>query len=131
MQRIKQLFGMFSNKKEVSCIDVFQANTGAINGVYLLIDVRNPNEWQDTGRPAGSIGISLQDDNFLAKIDELVKAHPKKTLAFSCKAGGRSMQASKILLNAGYDNFVNVNGGYQAWKANGLPTEAVPFVTSS
>lgn len=62
------------------------------------------------------------NDGFLSAIEAEV---PDKTtpLLISCKTGGRSMKASQILVDAGYTDVTNVQGGFDAWSAAGLPVE--------
>lgn len=62
------------------------------------------------------------NESFLSTIEAEV---PNKStpLLISCKTGGRSMKASQILVDAGYTDVTNVQGGYDAWSSAGLPIE--------
>jgi hydroxyacylglutathione hydrolase len=53
----------------------------------------------------------------LRSLDRLGNNKPVVT---QCLAGGRSAIAASLLQRAGYD-VVNMQGGYQAWVAAGLP----------
>ena len=44
----------------------------------------------------------------------------EKPVVVQCQGGGRSAIATSLLQRAGYD-VVNMQGGYQAWVAAGLP----------
>lgn len=80
---------------------------------YLLIDVRNPNEYQIAKIP-NSVLIPLPDiENGAAipKIRELVNGY---RLIAHCKMGGRSAKALAILKEAGIEG-INVKGGISAW----------------
>ncbi len=80
---------------------------------YVLIDVRNPNEYQIAKIP-NSVLIPLPDiENGAAipKIKELVNGY---RLIAHCKMGGRSAKALAILKDAGIEG-INVKGGINAW----------------
>jgi adenylyltransferase/sulfurtransferase len=82
---------------------------------YVLIDVRNPNEYEIAKIP-GSILIPLPDiesGEGVQKIKELVDVNGHRLIAH-CKMGGRSAKALSILKEAGI-NGINVKGGILAW----------------
>jgi adenylyltransferase/sulfurtransferase len=80
---------------------------------YVLIDVRNPNEYQIAKIP-NSVLIPLPDienGSAIPKIKELVNGY---RLIAHCKMGGRSAKALAILQDAGIAG-INVKGGITAW----------------
>jgi sulfur-carrier protein adenylyltransferase/sulfurtransferase len=80
---------------------------------YVLLDVRNPNEYE-IARIPGSVLVPLPDienGQGVEKVRSLVNGH---RLIVHCKMGGRSMKALGILKGAGIDG-INVKGGIQAW----------------
>lgn len=80
---------------------------------YVLIDVRNPNEYQIAKIP-NSVLIPLPDienGSAIPKIKELVNGY---RLIAHCKMGGRSAKALAILKDAGIEG-INVKGGITAW----------------
>ncbi|ACK71781.1 UBA/THIF-type NAD/FAD binding protein [Gloeothece citriformis PCC 7424] len=80
---------------------------------YVLIDVRNPNEYQIAKIP-GSVLIPLPDieeGSGVEKVKQLVNGHH---LIAHCKMGGRSAKALGILKQAGIEG-TNVKGGITAW----------------
>lgn len=80
---------------------------------YILIDVRNPNEYQIANIP-NSVLIPLPDienGSAIPKIKELVNGY---RLIAHCKMGGRSAKALAILKDAGIEG-INVKGGISAW----------------
>jgi glyoxylase-like metal-dependent hydrolase (beta-lactamase superfamily II)/rhodanese-related sulfurtransferase len=62
--------------------------------------------------PLGSLGSRL------AELD------PGKLLVVHCKGGYRSSIATSILRRAGFRDIANLIGGFDAWKASGLPCTA-------
>ncbi|MEM9163887.1 MAG: molybdopterin-synthase adenylyltransferase MoeB [Cyanobacteria bacterium P01_F01_bin.4] len=80
---------------------------------YVLLDVRNPNEYEIAKIP-GSVLIPLSEIENGAGVDkvrELVNGHK---LIAHCKMGGRSAKALSILKGAGIEG-TNVTGGILAW----------------
>lgn len=80
---------------------------------YVLLDVRNPNEYEIAKIP-GSVLIPLseiENGTGVEKVRELVNGHQ---LIAHCKMGGRSAKALSILKDAGIEG-TNVTGGILAW----------------
>lgn len=80
---------------------------------YLLIDVRNPNEYE-IARIPGAVLIPLPDienGSGVEKVKSLLNGHK---LVAHCKLGGRSAKALGILKQAGIEG-INVKGGITAW----------------
>lgn len=80
---------------------------------YVLLDVRNPNEYE-IARIPGSVLVPLPDienGQGVEKVRSLLNGH---RLIVHCKMGGRSMKALGILKGVGIDG-INVKGGIQAW----------------
>lgn len=80
---------------------------------FLLIDVRNPNEYEIAKIP-GAVLIPLpeiEQGAGVEKVRELLNGHK---LIAHCKMGGRSAKALGILKEAGITG-TNVKGGITAW----------------
>ncbi len=80
---------------------------------YVLLDVRNPNEYEIAKLP-GSVLVPLSDienGKGVEKVKELLNGH---RLIAHCKLGGRSAKALGILKEAGIEG-TNVKGGIDAW----------------
>jgi molybdopterin/thiamine biosynthesis adenylyltransferase/rhodanese-related sulfurtransferase len=80
---------------------------------FVLVDVRNPNEY-DIAQIPGSVLVPLPDienGDGIAKVKEVLNGH---RLIAHCKMGGRSAKALAILKEAGIEG-TNVKGGIQAW----------------
>ncbi|MCS6958614.1 MAG: molybdopterin-synthase adenylyltransferase MoeB [Pseudanabaenaceae cyanobacterium SKYGB_i_bin29] len=89
--------------------EILDRNTGE----YVLVDVRNPNEYEIAAIP-GAILVPLpeiEQGPGIEKIRSLAAGHK---LLVHCKAGGRSAKAVKILQQAGIPG-INVKGGILAW----------------
>jgi rhodanese-related sulfurtransferase len=83
-----------------------------------LVDCREQDEW-DAGRIDGAILIPLQ--SILAGAGpELDAARP---VVVVCRSGNRSELATMMLQARGYEAY-NLEGGMEAWEAEGLPFSA-------
>lgn len=80
-----------------------------------IVDVRRPSEWEE-GHIEGALLVPLhQLSAKLAEID------PTRPVAVHCKGGYRSAIACSLIQRAGFDQVMNLTGGYDAWRACGLP----------
>lgn len=87
----------------------FNANT------LQIIDVRKPSEFVG-GHVEGAINIPLDF------INENINQFPKeKPFMMHCAGGYRSMIAASILKARGWENFIDVIGGYGAISKNNVP----------
>jgi sulfur-carrier protein adenylyltransferase/sulfurtransferase len=80
---------------------------------YVLLDVRNPNEYE-IARIPGSVLVPLPDIENGQGVEKVRSLLNGDRLIVHCKMGGRSMKALGILKDAGIDG-TNVKGGIQAW----------------
>jgi len=80
-----------------------------------VLDVRRANEWH-----AGHVEQAQHKplDHLTANLAGLDKAKP---VAVYCKGGYRSSIAASLLQRAGFQNVLNVTGGFDAWLACKLP----------
>ena len=124
------MFNLFQ-KPAIAEIDPKTAYEEATKGDLVLVDVRNPNEWMKTGIPEPAVPISLQDPQFLQKLEEATGGDRNRKVAFICASGGRSGQVVQALPQYGWSNVVNVAGGVTGsmrtpgWVQQGLPIK--PF----
>jgi rhodanese-related sulfurtransferase len=77
-----------------------------------LLDVREPDEWTAGHAPTARL---LPMSELIERIDELPDDDP---LYVVCRSGGRSARVVAYLAAQGYPA-VNVDGGMQAWSAQG------------
>lgn len=83
-----------------------------------VLDVRNPSEWHNQG--------VLQQVELIALAElthHLPKLSTQKTYHIHCAGGYRSMIAASILKLHGFDNIVNVAGGFAKIKETNLTIE--------
>ena len=84
-----------------------------------VVDVRNPGE-QEAGVLPGARRLPLAQ--LLDRHGELDPARP--TVVY-CAGGYRSSIAASLLRSLGFERVADLQGGYDAWAAAGLPAELV------
>jgi rhodanese-related sulfurtransferase len=97
--------------------DVSPHDLHAASGAIHVVDVREPHEL------VGDLGhIGGVDQVPLAMLPARVGAWPRnEEVVLVCRSGGRSSQAARILVAAGFSKVMNLAGGMLAYKAAGLP----------
>ena len=85
----------------------------------LLLDVRTADEYAG-GHLARARNIDFYAADFAAQIGQLDKSKP---VLVYCAVGGRSGKTMEMMKKAGFKEVYNLDGGFNAWKAGGLPTE--------
>ncbi len=83
--------------------------------VVVLVDVREPHEYQDERIPGALLFPLSTFDS-----DALPPDGPRRVV-FHCAGGKRSLEAAQRRLAAGAVQAMHLGGGIAAWKAAGLP----------
>ena len=86
----------------------------------LIVDVREPNEFASE-RIERSVLIPLSQ--FADRHAELPRDRP---LVMQCHSGSRSSSATMFLLQRGWTDVRNLDGGIAAWIRDGLPVRTGP-----
>jgi molybdopterin/thiamine biosynthesis adenylyltransferase/rhodanese-related sulfurtransferase len=92
----------------------------------LFVDVREPDEW-DEGHIPGAIHVPR--GRLEGRIEGLVPDKDRPLVVY-CSGGSRSAFATKVLDELGYEEAVNLAGGFQDWKRNGFGV-TIPRALSS
>ncbi len=83
------------------------------DGAPLLLDVREPAEWQRaSAHAAGAELLQLPMHSIPPRLSEF---DPERPTAVLCHHGGRSMQVAMFLQQQGFARVANVAGGIDAW----------------
>jgi rhodanese-related sulfurtransferase len=94
-----------------------QAHDAVSSGGAVLIDVREPWEWEQQ-RIGGAVLIPL------AEVPERLGEIPDdRDVYVYCRVGGRSGRAVEFLHEHGRPRAINVAGGIEGWEEAGLPIE--------
>lgn len=84
----------------------------------VVLDVRSPQE-RESGVIEGSLSVPL---NHLR--ERFSDVPGDKTVVVHCAGGYRSAIAISLLQQQGYENLMDLVGGYKAWETSHLPTQA-------
>jgi rhodanese-related sulfurtransferase/glyoxylase-like metal-dependent hydrolase (beta-lactamase superfamily II) len=84
---------------------------------YAFLDVREPDEYS-AGHMPGTENFPWIEVGF-----HLTPLKEKKRIYVSCLSGRRSTWVSRTLAYLGFNDVVNVEGGFSRWQSAGLPIE--------
>ncbi len=84
----------------------------------IVLDVRTPEEVAE-GYVQGAKTIDIYSDDFDERVQQLDKS---ATIYVYCRSGHRSMNAAKKMIQMGFRDVRNVEGGIIDWQDKGYPT---------
>lgn len=84
---------------------------------FTFVNVHIPVEGNIPGTDA-----EISFDDMESYLDQLPMEKDAKIVLY-CRSGSMSRTASEALVDLGYTNVFDLEGGYNAWVANGLPFE--------
>ena len=62
----------------------------------------------------------MQGSSFEAEVAKLDKKRP---VMVYCRSGGRSASAQRMLIDMGFAELINLDGGIRGWQSAGKPVE--------
>ena len=104
-----------------------EALAGLEGGDLILIDIRTPREWQDTGVARGAWPMDMRDRRFGARLTGVLERNPDRRVAVICRTGNRSGYLVEVLARNGITNVWDVSEGMaggpngKGWIPSGLP----------
>jgi rhodanese-related sulfurtransferase len=102
--------------EQVQDLSAAEVAKGIVEGRYLLVDVREPNEVAAEAYPdAVMVPLSSFDPRDIPDPEG-------RQVVFACRSGKRSVTASLAAQADGLAYDKHLAGGMLAWKAAGLPT---------
>ncbi len=113
-------------RSQIEEIEPFEAAQEIEDGDVVLIDTREPHEFQEAHIEGGK----LVPPGLLR--DEIGSAAPEKsarTIVY-CRSGNRSATAAEEMQALGYENVASMAGGILAWQEQGLPVVAAEGMTA-
>jgi hydroxyacylglutathione hydrolase len=84
---------------------------------YHILDVRATSEWNDGHIP------NAQHIPMGYVLDQKDSIPDDKPVVVHCAGATRSQVVISLLNNVGFQNLINLSGGFSAWERDGLPTE--------
>ena len=85
----------------------------------VMIDVREVDEVAALAYDMEGV-VNIPLSQLAKRLSEIPK---DKTVIMACRSGNRSRKATMMLLQKGFSNVFNLQGGIKAWQANGLPVK--------
>ena len=109
------------------------AHAKALAGAVILVDIRTPEEWKDTGVPASAHAVTMHQAGpaFVAGLKAAMGGDTTKPLAIICSSGNRTSNIYADLQRAGFTRLINVAEGVgggpfgRGWLKSGLPLRAM------
>jgi rhodanese-related sulfurtransferase len=100
-------------------INVAEAKEMIADGDFVVIDVRNPDEFQSGHVPGATL---IPVNSVFQRREELPK---DKKIIFVCSVGQRSALAAEMAAAGGLpaDRLYNLEGGTDSWRKAGEPVE--------
>jgi len=95
----------------------------------LVVDVRDAADIASTGLAPGGVNISLgmlpvkADQELPQELRDPRLQDRSRQLIVTCQTGANAARGAKLLKDMGFTNIFLMDGGMQAWKGAGLPTE--------
>ncbi|MDH5580607.1 MAG: rhodanese-like domain-containing protein [Bdellovibrionales bacterium] len=84
---------------------------------FHLIDVREQDEWNESHIEGASL---IPKSTLPAGLNQF-PSDLDATIILQCRSGKRSLDVGLMLLNEGYTDLYNLEGGILAWKEKGYP----------
>lgn len=88
-------------------------------GDVSVVDVREPYEWEAGHIPGARL---IPHDTLGERAAEELPDRGRR-IVVHCNAGGRGALAAKTLMEMGYTNVANLEGGLNAWRQRGYEVE--------
>lgn len=99
-------------------------------GEIILVDIRTPEEWKETGIAEGAVAYDMRDKEFVQTLIDLRLAYPDRPIALICRTGNRSGNVWRVLSAQGFPGLADVAEGMAGgpngtgWLKRGLPVYA-------
>ena len=107
----------------------------AQSGEVLLLDIRTPREWKQTGISPLAVTLNMHSRTFGSDLMSLINSNRDRPIALMCATGYRSGYLSGIMQEAGFSSIYDVTEGMlgsdagPGWIDAGLPV--VPYASQN
>lgn len=116
--------GAFADSKTLTAEEAYAR---VQSGELILIDVRTPQEWQDSGVAEGAWPLDMREQDFGRWIMATLKRNPNRDVAVICRSGNRSGRLMDLFAQNGINGVLDVTEGMlggprgKGWIPSGLP----------
>ncbi len=115
--------------EEVRLLTAIEAHEKASAGEIVLIDVREPDEWAESGVAEGAERINMRNPRLGAMLDAALGGNRDAAVALICRTGARSQAIADAMARSGFTNVFSVGDGMfgssrgPGWLRSGLPLD--------
>ncbi len=81
------------------------------SGNMVMLDIRSPAEWKETGLAAGAWPVSMHEKGFVQQLQAVITQYSPDNVALICATGGRTAHVTKILEANGISGIADVSEG--------------------
>lgn len=126
----------FAAFAETPILTAPDASERVASGEFVLLDIRTPEEWKETGLADGAWPVSMHMPDFPQQLREILARFGPDQIGLICATGGRSSYVTKVLEQNGIHGVLDVsegmfgNGQSVGWIARGLPVITVEEATT-
>ena len=115
---------LFALAAEAPKITPAEAAKRVAAGTAVIVDVREPSEWAESGVAAPAALLAKSDfDGAKTSWTPFLKENAGKEVILYCRGGGRAGAVAEALAATGV-KVANI-GGFRDWEKAGLPTRKV------
>ncbi|MCC5863876.1 MAG: rhodanese-like domain-containing protein [Wenzhouxiangella sp.] len=124
---------MVAAGERVTTMGAFDAWQAVEQGEALLVDIRQPEEWAQTGMARNAIGISMLhpegQQGFLRDLVTATGGRLDAPVVLICRTGNRTSQVRQALESMGFTNVSHIPEGMigsragPGWIASDLPVD--------
>lgn len=86
-------------------------------GKMILLDIRSPGEWKETGIASVAVPLTMHSESFLQGYQKIVEDNPGKKIGIICAVGGRTGWLQAELAKRGLGDVTDIAEGMLGSKA--------------
>ena len=107
----------FSAAMAAETMSAPDALKGVEAGSMVLLDIRTPQEWKETGIASVAIPLTMHNREFLDGFQKIVAENKGKKIGIICATGGRTQWLQAELKKRGLPPVIDVSEGMMGSKA--------------
>ncbi|MEL7150133.1 MAG: rhodanese-like domain-containing protein [Pseudomonadota bacterium] len=114
-----------------------EAQTQVATGDLVLLDIRSPQEWRDTGVAEGAWPVSMHEPDFGQRLQAILTEVGADRIGLICATGGRTAHVASILKQNGIEGVTDVSEGMMGnprgpgWIARSMPVVSLEDATAA
>ena len=116
---------------ETPILSAPEAQDRISSGEMVVLDIRSPEEWKETGVAEGAWPVSMHRPDFGQQLQAILAKYEPGQIGLICATGGRTAHVTSILKQNGVEGITDVSEGMMGnpsgpgWIARGMPVVSV------